>query len=124
MPERFRLKPVPAPKESVEQCQLVRWLDYRKVLFTHCPSGEMRSPIIGAKLRRMGVRKGIPDILIFSPVPCGHGVGVALELKRVGSGKPTVEQLYWLAKLRDFGWKTNVCHGAKEAIEWLMGLGY
>ena len=47
--------------------------------FTHIPSGELRDKGTAAKLQRMGVRKGWPDLVLLGP-PGLH----CLELKRLG----------------------------------------
>src|ERR1700751_5265877 len=55
--------------------------------WTHFPAGEKRSVITGARLKRMGLRKGWPDFQLVSPYGVFHG----LEIKRRGQ-KPTDEQ--------------------------------
>ncbi len=49
--------------------------------WSHFPSGEARDERTGAKLKQMGLQKGWPDFLLFSPVV---GQLHALELKRAG----------------------------------------
>src|SRR5580704_16149116 len=48
--------------------------------WSHFPSGEHRDVRTGAKLRAMGVQRGWPDFVCFSPAGQLH----ALELKRRG----------------------------------------
>lgn len=36
-------------------------------IFFHCPNGELRDPRAAAKLRAMGVRPGVPDLLLIDP---------------------------------------------------------
>lgn len=71
----------------------------------------------------MGVRKGMPDILIFestklfnpdtldTKISC---CGLAIELK-VAPNKPSDEQLDVLSRLTDEGWKATVCFSFDEA---------
>jgi hypothetical protein len=80
---RPRKAPVPRPKESRLQCAVADLLrrhalpDWR---WTHVPAGEQRTVITGAKLKRMGLMRGFPDIQLISPEGRFHG----LELKRIG----------------------------------------
>ncbi len=57
------------------------------VLFFHCPNGEYRSPRTGARLKAMGVRRGVADIVIIV-----KGVVHFLELKN-GAGRQSADQL-------------------------------
>jgi hypothetical protein len=56
--------------------------------WTHFPSGENRSAITGARLKRMGVQRGWPDFLLLAPDETGLHF---LELKRRGQ-KLTADQ--------------------------------
>ena len=49
-------------------------------LWGHYPAGELRDVRTAAKLKAMGVQRGWPDIILFSP----FGQLYALEIKRVG----------------------------------------
>lgn len=120
----FKLKPYVVP-EHVEQAHLARWLDFRGVLFCHVGNGEARSPAAGAKLKRMGVKSGVPDLLIFTPPkdPDAHWRGVAIELK-TKSGTVSGNQKAWLRRLEDSGWLVRVCRGSQDAIHWLQSLGF
>ena len=46
-------------------------------IFTHIASGEYRDQVTAARLKRMGVVAGFPDLIFFGP----HGEVCALELK-------------------------------------------
>lgn len=54
----------------------------------HPANGEHRNPITGARLQRMGVQPGAPDLLLWGPP---HATLHGLELKRRGQ-KPTTGQ--------------------------------
>jgi hypothetical protein len=62
----------------------------------------------------MGVRDGVPDILL--PVARAGYTGLAIELKRSIGGRVSPEQQKWLSRLEEQGWQTYVCYGADEAI--------
>jgi hypothetical protein len=115
-----------SPLEDFEQERLANWLDSRGVLWTHPPNGGMRNKVVAAKLKRQGVKAGVPDVLIFTAPPNGpEGCrGVAVELKRAKGGRCTDAQLMWQQMLLAQGWSVAVCHGHQEAIEWLEALGY
>lgn len=116
-----------SPLEDIEQELLARWLDCRPILWTHPPNGGHRHVRVGAKLKRMGTKGGVPDCLLFSVTPLLRAqgiVGVAIELKRIDGDKPTPEQLEWMTALEANGWKCGVGYGHKDAEEWLTSLGY
>jgi hypothetical protein len=51
----------------------------------HIPSGEKRSPATGARLKRMGVQRGLPDFELLAPLGASWRARPHfLELKRRG----------------------------------------
>jgi hypothetical protein len=58
----------PPASEFQLQCAVVdtcnRWIN-REWIFTHIPSGEKRDPVTAARLKRMGVTPGFPDLLFI-----------------------------------------------------------
>ena len=119
--------------ESKEQAQLASALTRlavkeraagRPFLWTHV-AGERQNARETKILRTLGVKPGVPDILIFVPPPEGF-VGVALELKR-SDGRPSdlsTPQKAWLRMLKEAGWWTGWAKGAEDALQKLRGLGY
>lgn len=57
------------PREEDEQIAVVKWCDMLKIPVIHIPNEGKRSAQMGAKLKRMGLRLGVPDLLI----PCARG---------------------------------------------------
>lgn len=137
------------PTEYAECVALAQWLDRAGVLYCHVPMGEIRDAKVGAKLRKMGASRGVPDFLIFSPVPLPNGAaqpnledklgkkpdgqggslfvearGIAIEMKRRDGGRCSQEQIKWLGALANAGWLVKVCNGAGEAVVWLKWLGF
>jgi hypothetical protein len=112
------------PTEDHEQEVVAQYLDLLKVLWCHVPNGGMRNQIVAVKLKRQGTKRGVPDILIFDPPPCGGYVGCAIELKRKKGGTLSEEQKDWRDDLRMCGWFTAVCKGADEAIFLIQKMGY
>lgn len=93
--------------EESEQIALMNWARLVQVgectleeMLVHCPNGGWRSPREAALFKAMGVKAGIPDVLL--PLRAGlYGAGW-WELK-VGRNKPTAQQLHWHALLRSCG---------------------
>jgi hypothetical protein len=113
------------PTEAQEMCVLAQWLDMAGVLYCHVPNEGKRSFAVAARLKAEGMRRGIPDILAFTPPP-NHPEyrGVAIELKRIKGGKISDEQRQWIADLAKAGWCTRIALGAGDAIGFLMTLGF
>lgn len=115
----------PPASEAEEQRMLAKWLNLSRVLWCHCPNGEHRDVRVGARLKALGVKPGVPDILVFTPPPKSPQTrGVAIELKRVGTSRVSPYQQEWLDDLQMLGWDARVCCGAGDAIHWLSELGY
>ncbi len=83
-------------------------------LMYHVPNGGKRNVVEATKLKRMGVKAGVPDIVL--PVARNGFHGLYVELK-VGKNKTSENQDKWLSKLEEQGYKTIVCYGADNAIE-------
>jgi hypothetical protein len=90
-------------KEDLLQNRVMRYLDinYPDALFTHVSNEGKRTPFEQFKMRFLGTKKGVPDILIFT----GNKKysGLAIELK-TGYNKPTRSQETWLISLKNCGW--------------------
>jgi len=106
------------PTEFEEQCKLAEYLDQKGYCWCHVPNGGNRDAVTGAKMKKQGVKPGVPDVLIFD-VPDNRHKGVAIELKRKKGGQLQESQGKWLTKLKYNNWLTKVCHGADKAIDWL-----
>lgn len=74
---------------------------------------------IGAarKMVSLGYRKGIPDVMIYTP--SGGKVGLALELKTL-KGRASVDQRRWIQELKSYGWDAQVVYGYDRAVEALL----
>ena len=102
--------------EDAIQMALLEWLRlYDRgawELTHHSPNGGARSAVTGARLKAMGVRRGFPDLTLW--LPRGGFHGLAVELK-AAKGRPTPEQLDWLAHMSAIGWRAEVCCGFEAA---------
>lgn len=81
-------------------------------LWTHIPSGEERDKRVAAKLQRMGVQPGWPDLLLIDPEGMVHG----LELKRVKRGHLNKAQQAFATACQGRAVLYAVARGAEEAI--------
>lgn len=89
-----------------------------KFLFA-VPNGGLRNIIVAAKLKRQGVKRGVPDIIMLCPVfSLAEGVifhGLCIEMK-AGKNKPSPEQMEWIDFLRKQEYRVVVCWKAEDAI--------
>ena len=76
------------------------------------PNGGDRHPIVAAKMKHEGVKAGYPDYLL--DVPRGEFHGLRIELKSM-TGSTSREQKRWIERLRDNGYRVEVCRGAEAA---------
>ena len=96
------------------QEQIVSVLKLKNLLFCHPPNEGKRSVRAGAALKKSGMKKGVPDLLIFNTTACGFK-GLALEVKKE-KGRLTLEQRAWIDLLRGEGWRAEVGKGIVECI--------
>jgi hypothetical protein len=111
------------PYESYESIKFAGLLRKWGVFFTHVANERKTSAISGYHLKNMGVTKGCPDFLIFSPIPGASGI--AIEMKRCLGVKVSTsrEQKEFLTDLASCGWRSYVCRGYKAAMSVLLELG-
>jgi len=101
-------------KEDDFQKAVAKYLDVKGVLYFHPPNGGTRNVIEATKLKKMGVKSGVPDILIFNRRK--DWSGLAIELK-VGYNKPSENQLEFMKMLSGEGWMCVVSYSLDEVIE-------
>jgi len=87
--------------------------------YAHVPNGEFRETPTAIKLRRMGVRAGVSDLVLFGPP---HATWHALEIKRPG-GKPTRSQIEFMHIVRAAGGKADWIDSYEEALAVLQDWG-
>ena len=96
--------------EASLQIQCIRWFDaqypyWSKFLFHIRNGGSIKSAREGAKFKRMGVRKGIPDLFLSIPAYGYHGFYI--ELKKQG-GKPSTEQIENGNSFQELGYRFEI----------------
>lgn len=118
----LKARPAGPPKISEDNLQIscFEWIELMRpshpILewIIHVPNGGKRPRGAAGKLKAMGVKPGVLDILL--PLPYNGWSGLAIELK-VGSNKTTEQQDDWLEVLQASGYYTAVCY----TLEAFMG---
>lgn len=87
-------------------------------LWTHFPAGEHRDEATGARLKRMGLKRGWSDFLLINP----NGLHHWLELKR-GKARLTPEQTAFMLACQGRGVPHAVVRSFDEAIRQLTDWG-
>lgn len=100
--------------ESDEQAAVVDYCRLKRIPVYHIPNEGKRSYQTAAKLKRLGMSPGVPDLCI--PVARGRYHSLYIEMKAKG-GKPTKNQREWIMLLRSQGMCAAVCVGASNAID-------
>ena len=105
--------------EHSEQVALFEWAAWNTprlpelALLFHVPNGGKRASVTAARLKAEGVKPGVPDI--FLPVARLGKHGLWIEMKCHG-GRVSEEQKYWIAALREQGYRVEVCWTWLEAV--------
>lgn len=119
-------------EEDDIQLSVAQTLDAINATWCHVPNGGKRDLLEAKKLKRLGVKPGVPDILIFDPPPaspvCSHchnpiARGTFIELK-TDKGVTSDEQHEWIRRLIDRRWAGGIGVGIDETLENLKKLGY
>lgn len=114
---------MPAKRNQAEfrlQVSIATLLDHSAVpnmYWTALPFGEKRTPETGARLKRMGVKAGAPDVLLIK-----GGVCYGLELKRDG-GRMAPSQVETANAWSAAGGIYHCAKGWQEAVDFLTKYG-
>jgi hypothetical protein len=120
-----RARPRKAPRGTPKECRLQT--DVADVLkahalpewrWSHFPAGERRDVRTGARLKRYGLQRGWPDIVLINPGGTFHG----LELKRVGEELTEDQEDFQLWCIRH-GAPHSVAYSFDEALAFLDAIG-
>lgn len=109
------------PTEEQEQAAVMEWAMLMEkqapelALLYHCPNGADRHPAVAAKLKKQGVKPGVPDL--FLPVARGTAHGLYIEMKRQKGGRVSEDQKAWMEALTQQGYVCVVARGAEEACD-------
>lgn len=100
------------PSEYDEQKIVCRYLDFLGLDYVHIPNEGVRSERTGARLKKIGLQRGFPDLFIIKP--CGNYHGLFIEMKSL-KGSATKEQREWIVKLNSLGYCAKICKGFDAA---------
>ena len=111
----------PSPSEFQLHCAVAdtgkRWLSDGWI-FTHIASGERRDQVTAARLKRMGVTAGFPDLVFFGP----RGQVCFVELK-ARNGRLSEAQTAVASHLVAAGHRYLCSNDYRDVIETLKGWG-
>ena len=109
--------------EEDEQQALFQWVDWMsgthpelEMLF-HIPNGGKRGKLEAIRLKREGVKAGVPDL--FLPVARGDYHGLFVELK-AGKGVASLMQREWIVRLEKQGYRAQIAVGWEAAAKVIM----
>lgn len=106
--------------ESQEQAQLIAWwkaVGQRlapNVVLAAIPNGGARDAITGARLKREGVVRGMPDLVLLCARSGRHALFVEMKTKR-GRVSESQRDLFPLLEAQGYG--VAVCRGWREAAD-------
>ena len=113
------IKELPVPSEHYEQVELFRWLKAKMLenpdygLAYAIPNGGKRNKKTAVDLQAEGVKSGVPDVCV--PVPRYPYHGLYVEMKRIKKSSISTEQKALIARLKEQGYRVEVCKGAESA---------
>ncbi len=108
-------------KEADEQELLFEWAELMVETGTypclewmfHVANGEKRDKATAVKLKRMGVKSGVPDVVL--PHAAWGFCGMYVEMKRLKGGQHSEAQMKWIEHLAREGYFVVSCRGFEDA---------
>jgi hypothetical protein len=104
------------------QIEVVDWLLMRELeghlLYFHVPNGGRRHPAVAKKLKALGTRAGVPDLVVIPKT----GPVCFIELK-AAKGCVSDNQEAWILALPSFGCPVRVCRSLDEVQQFLYETG-
>lgn len=111
-----------SPTEHAEQVAFIQWFDitYPHYFLFAIPNGEKRAIHAAVRLKREGVRSGVPDLCLA--YPAGGDAALFIEMKRKGGGSKSKGKISAIQserhiQLENAGYKVVVCYGCDEAMQ-------
>lgn len=104
---------------------IMQWVSFQKKIcddIIHIPNEGARNPSFGAKLKKLGMKRGVPDLFIAVPSNGFHGAWIEVKQPK---GKLTKEQEIFLDRANKNGYFTAVVYSVDEginAISWYMNI--
>jgi len=113
---RIRKRRIGATNDEGDSVQtpVAQYLDKIGVLWFHPANGGSRHVLEAVKLKRHGVKAGVPDIIVMEARKGYHGLQI--ELKRQKGGRVSPAQAEWLKRLTENGYLALVARGFDDAL--------
>jgi hypothetical protein len=104
-------------EEDKIQISCVKWFDLQYKRFSpllYCNYNNPRNAIQGAKLKKMGMRKGIPDLFLAIPTLIYNGLYIEMKTAK---GVLSKEQKEYSVILKEAGYHWAICRSTEEFIK-------
>ena len=100
--------------ESFEQRQLIQWCrtDPRLQYLFHIPNESVGGRGWITRNRQLGVKSGVPDLMLPIPAKGYHGMFIEMKTK---TGRVSASQKKWIRALTDLGYLAVIARGWEDA---------
>lgn len=105
-------------EEDQQQALLIEWARLNQpqipelFLLFHIGNGGYRNLLTAIKLKKAGVKPGVPDLFLAVPTEYYSGLFIEMKSKR---GVVSDAQKKWIESLNNAGYLAVVCRGFEEA---------
>lgn len=82
----------------------------------------LRDEVTGSLLKKMGLKKGFPDYVIFDRPPDTDYAGLVFDMKRRKGGRLSEFQRPWLEAMAKLGWLGASIDGSQQAVAFISRL--
>lgn len=119
-PKGVKAKSPSLYEESRTQCSCILWFDltyqarFNKKLLFAVPNGGRRDKAEGAKMKREGVRAGVPDLMLAVASKGFHGMFIEMKTKK---GDTSENQDEMIIAFTNQGYKVVICRSLEEFIK-------
>lgn len=97
--------------ENLAQAVVIDYCSYKGIEVIHIPNERKASKWQHFHLKKQGLRKGFPDLLLFKNKKI-----LFIEMKRKKGGIVSKDQNLQIQILKNNGFQANICNGSTEAI--------
>ena len=101
----------------IDQCRLYETQHPELELLFAVPMGGKRSKVTAARLKAEGAKAGVPDLCLAVARQGHHGLWIEMKLP---GARPSTPQRWWIRRLREQGYRVEVCRSAQAAWDVLM----
>jgi hypothetical protein len=114
----FKLRMLEVSEHSI-QASFVEWCKWKEYSWPWLrnlyavPNAGKRSFALAARMKREGLKAGVPDMCIAYPSGGWHGLYIEFKKKYGGQ---TTEQANWFDRLQKAGYRCVICFSLEEAV--------